>query len=56
MFSPMLFPARDRDASLAISWLSVIPLWAVALALITLYGAARLSETPLAEDTVVGVP
>ena len=49
----LLFPARDREASLAIHWLSVIPLWAVALTLIVLYGGARLSKTPLGEGTVV---
>ena len=50
----LLFPARDHDASLAIEWLAVIPLWAVTLALIAFHGAARLSKTPLAEATVVG--
>lgn len=49
----LLFPARDGDAALTIEWLSVIPLWAVALGLIALYGAARLSKTPSTEDTVV---
>lgn len=45
----LLFPARDRDASQVISWLSMIPLWALALALVAVYGVAHLRKEPPAE-------
>ena len=38
----LLFPLRDRDASLAIKLLAIVPVWAVALALLWHFGAERL--------------
>ena len=42
----LLFPFSDQEASRTLQWLSMIPLWVFALALIALYGHARLSKEP----------
>ena len=52
----LLFPDRDRDASLTLEWLALVPLWVVALALIAFYGGARLRRGPLPEACVEREP